>query len=716
MVLRQKIYHALVNRHPGISYRYHKIHDGTAGMLRIASWAYLLWINFAYYILFCHFLGRVPQMDIYEEKRLNIKESESAAYRRENPELGVEEYIQKIRDYDIISFDVFDTLIFRPVAQPTDVFYLIGEKLGILDFKNIRIRAEWDAREKCHARYGHTEVSLEDIWKRLEQDAGLPAGEGIRLEQEIEKKLCYANPFMLEVWKRLREMDKKIIVVSDMYLPEDCIVDILETSGYTGAEKVYISNVYHKNKAGGKLYEAVIGDWYGSDAANKNGFSIVHIGDNPHSDVEMAKKNGMDVLPYQNINKNMLLYRPMDMSYLIGSAYRGIVSGHLYSGWKVRSMEYEYGYIYGGLFATGYCSFLHDYYRKNHVDKLLFLSRDGDILKQVYELLYPEDAAVYVYWSRKAAVKLMADYDRHDYFRRFIYHKINQEYTIRQTLHAMELDWLADELGDWKDIWTEWRKGLEQDRKIEKDFSGKMLAKQRKKKFIDIGPEDELTHKNGDLLRKFIEAKWDRVIKSYASQQKAAGMYYKKTLEGCDRAAAVDIGWAGSGAIALSYLVDNVWKIPCEITGVIAGTNTVHNAEPDAAEPFLQSGRLTAYLYSQSHNRDLLKKHDPKKDYNVFWELLLSSPTPQFTGFDLDGNGEVTLNFGKYDANQDGIREIQQGILDFARQYRGHFKEFPCMFHISGRDAYAPMLVAAGRSERYLKAMEKKFCLEINVD
>lgn len=40
-----------------------------------------------------------------------------------------------------------------------------------------------------------------------------------------------------------------------------------------------------------------------------------------------------------------------------------------------------------------------------------------------------------------------------------------------------------------------------------------------------------------------------------------------------------------------------------------------------------------AYLYSGQMNRDLLKKHDPNKDYNVFWELLLSSLTPSFQGF-----------------------------------------------------------------------------------
>ena len=38
------------------------------------------------------------------------------------------------------------------------------------------------------------------------------------------------------------------------------------------------------------------------------------------------------------------------------------------------------------------------------------------------------------------------------------------------------------------------------------------------------------------------------------------------------------------------------------------------------------------------------------------------------------------------------------------------------MFRISGRDAYAPMLIAASYKEKYLKAIERKFALEINVD
>lgn len=547
-------------------------------------------------------------------------------------------------------------------------------------------------------------MSLQDIWENLEEDTGLNAEEGMRLECETEEKLCYANPYMLQVWKRLQELEKRMIIVSDMYLPRSCIERILQKAGYTGAERIYISNEYGENKAGGDLFHRVIRDFSGA--------RIVHIGDNPHSDQKMAKASGLDILPYQNVNKNVLLYRPMDMSSMIGGAYRGLVSNHLYNGSEKFSIDYEYGYVYGGLFVVGYCHFIHEYYEQHYLDQLLFLARDGDILRRVYQKLYPDDRTVYVYWSRKAATKLMADEDKHDFFRRFIYHKVNQKVTIGEALRSMELEQLLPELSDWQEIWDVWER---------KSGAG------RKQKFIDLRAEDELTDKNAYLLRRFIEAKWERVMTHYEEQQVAAEKYYREILYGCKNVAAVDIGWAGSGALALSHLVEKVWGMDCRITGIVAGTNTIHNAQPDASDPFLQDGRLVAYLYSGQMNRDLLKKHDPNKDYNVFWELLLSSLTPSFQGFH---NGryqtekesiyletvDITLEFGRYDFNPEGIGEIQRGILDFAEQYLEHFGEFPYMFRISGRDAYAPMLVAASYDERYLKMIEKRFQLEIAVN
>lgn len=715
MKSRKKIYDFWVNKQAGISIRYHRVHDNATGFKKVLSWLYLLWLNFAYYCLFCKSLGKRPNSEIYETKNVSSNCSESEAFSQEEGFHSADDILNRTADADVVSFDIFDTLIFRSISIPTDVFLLVQEKLGIPDFKSMRIWAEAEARSRCFVKNGHYEVTLTDIWNVLSEELGCDVEEGMRLEVETELKVCYANPFMKEVWDRLRGLNKDIIIVSDMYLPSKAIEMILEKNGFTGYKKLYVSCEYGKNKASGSLFELV--------QSENSGKNIIHIGDNPRSDFEMARKNGFGVCPYTNVNKNVLMYRPFDMSSLTGSAYRALVSNRIYNGLCTYSMEYEYGFIYGGLFALGYCNFIHEYVHKNNVDKVLFLSRDGEILKKVYDNVFPEDKAVseYVYWSRKAATKLMADFDKHDYFRRFIYHKINQGYTIEDTLKSMELECLVAQLPDWKEIWKDWAGEQLEDEKSMASNAGKTFDEEKcrekiEKRFVDLKASDKLTEKNGFLLRKFVEAKWNDIFSVYGPQQEAAKKYYKDILEGSKKAVAVDIGWAGSGALALDYLVNRAWNLNCDITGLIAGTNTIHNAEADATDAFLQSGKLVAYLYSPAHNRDLYKKHDPNKDYNVFWELLLSSPTPKFQGFVLKEDGSVGFDFGKYDENLDGIRDIQSGIMDFVKDYTERFKDFPYMLNISGRDAYAPMLVAASHDEKYLKAVEKKFSLEIQVN
>ncbi len=687
--MRMKIYNFLVNRHLGIKQRYHSFHDNAHGIKKAMSWGYLLWINFAYYILFCKFYGRALEVQIYENKKLIIDKSESGKFKEEF-NTSAEKIVEKLKKYEYISFDIFDTLIFRPFSEPTDLFYILGEKLGFMDFKRLRIEAEMEAREKCKLEKGHYEVTLYNIWQVLSKKTGLDLELCMEAELELESELCYANPFMKEVFDKLVAMGKHVMIISDMYISGEDMKLILEKSGYTGEKELYVSCNYEKNKASGTLYEHVKKE-LGISGSTKGRW--IHVGDNIHSDIENAAKNGIDTFYYPNINIESKRYRAYDMSPIIGGAYRGIVNAHIYSGLADYSLEYEYGYVYGGLFVLGYCHFIHDYCKKNDIDKVLFLSRDGDILKQAYNYIYKDEVknTEYVYWSRRVSTKLMAKYNRYDYFRRFIHHKVNSGLTISKVIEGMELTELITYLPD------------------------------------NLKRTQELTNSNAYMLQAFIESNWDKVQEAYSEEEEVAKSYFKDILHGCKRVLAVDIGWAGSGAISINYLVEQAWGLGCRVTGAVAGTNTVHNAEPDVSETFLLNERLVSYLYSQAHNRDLMKKHNPNTDYNIYWELLLSSPTKQFKGFykkraDYETNAHkeeaqssIGLCFGDEDYNKQGILDIQRGIMDFVKNYTVHFKEYPYMFNVSGRDAYAPMLVAAGGDEQYLKSIKNRFKLEVNI-
>lgn len=668
--MRKELYQLLVNRQAGIAQRYHRVHDGRSGIGRLLSYAYLLWLNFAFYVLFCKWLGQ-PRLVSHKGKRLP-EQPESELNRRDS----ADSFAEKLLCFDVVSFDIFDTLIFRPFSEPTELFFLVGQRLGYMDFRRLRIEAERQARIRKAKKCGSYEVEFAEIWTQLEQMTGIDAKDGMQAEVAAELELCYANPYMQRVFRILQDAGKRIVLTTDMYLTEEVLQSILKKCGYEGYEKLFVSCEEQVSKGNGGLFERV------KQYAGAEGWQrLAHVGDNPDSDVKMAQSHGFTAFLYPNVNRNAEAYRSYDLSPVIGGAYRGLVDNRLYSGETVYNLQQEYGYVYGGLFVLGYCSFIHEYCRLHRIEKVLFIARDGEILKKVYDFLYPGEDTQYVYLSRLAAAKLAAGYFKYDYMRKLVYHKVGQQYSLRSVLQTMELEALSD--------------GLEPE--------------------AGLRAEDKLEQTNVERFVAFLNQKWETVLDIYKEQREAAGVWYEKTVGQAKRAAAVDIGWAGSGALALKTLFEKEWHIPCTLTGIVAGTNTAYSAEPDMSETMLLDGSLVSYLFSSDTNRDLWKKHDPAKMYNIYFELLTSSEHPSFQGFYFDGDGKVGLRFQKPEKNAEGIRDIQQGILDFVKDYKRHFESYPYMFRISGRDAYAPMLRAAEHQEKYLRRVREDFDMSIGV-
>ncbi len=651
--MMDRIYARLVNQAPGIRTRYQRKRSQVKGAGKAAAWLYLLALNAGYHIFRIRRLGQMEKYPYYESRVLYTAGSESSLSDREPPE----KLAERLLAYDVISFDVFDTLIFRPFSEPADLFFLVGDRLKYMDFKRIRMEMEWRAREKKYKEAGHYEVTLEEIYDLLSEETGIDSQTGTDLETETELTYCFANPYMLPVIQRLRESGKRIIITSDMYLGGSRIEEILSRSGCGEFDAYYVSCDYGSSKSRGDLYDLV----KEKEEAETNGrLRFVHVGDNEISDIKNAAEHGFDTVYYPNVNAAGKQYRPEDMSPITGSVYRGLVNTHIHNGLNVYSREYEYGYIYGGLFVTGYCQFIHRYAAQHRPDRILFLARDGDVLLKAYSLLYPEETKMcrYVYWSRLAATKMAAGYFKYDYFRRFLYHKVNQGYTLRDILTSMELE----------------------------DMLPKLCAA------TGYRQDTKLTDRNADEIKQFLMQRWDRVLEHYREQLNAGRQYFSGILAGCRNAVAVDIGWAGSGAITLDHIVNEVWEMGCDITGIIAGTNTCHNAEPDASETFLQSGKLASYLYSQRENRDLWKLHDPGKKHNLYWEMLLDAPHGSLKGFYPDEDGGWMCRFKDPPVDTGKVEEVQRGILDYVRAHIRHAGDEGMFGVTAGRDAYAPMV------------------------
>ena len=203
---------------------------------------------------------------------------------------NTKDWIKILCQYDVISFDVFDTLLFRTCKTPEDVFEkVLPEKKN---FKTLRKTAEQTMRKRLLQQNGTTEVTIKEIYHYLEQKHGI-AKQLMEKEIEIEQKVCYANPSLRFVVNQLKEYGKRVIIISDMYLGADVIKELLTNAGYKPFDAYYVSCDYRASKFEGELYGIV------REKESCYGTTFVHMGDNEVSDVKRALKYGFDAYYYK---------------------------------------------------------------------------------------------------------------------------------------------------------------------------------------------------------------------------------------------------------------------------------------------------------------------------------------------------------------------------------------------------------------------------------
>lgn len=293
------------------------------------------------------------------------------------------EFAGRLSDFDVISFDVFGTLIFRPFSDPYDLFLLLEKEFLYPDFSDIRQKAEKIAREKKYCRECRQEVNLKEIYDVLKTD--LDKRIIMARELELERQLCFGNPYMQIVTSLLAKKRKRMIITSDLYLETEQVRLILESCGYPEFGAYYVSCDAGASKCRGDLYDLV-------RECEGNGKLFVHVGDHEISDAKNAGKHGFAAEYYPNVNAVGEKYRPHDMSAITGSIYRGLVNAHIHNGLLNYSCEYEYGYIYGGLPVTGYCQFIHDHMGSDCGEKPVLLPGMEGVLSMAYQILYPRES------------------------------------------------------------------------------------------------------------------------------------------------------------------------------------------------------------------------------------------------------------------------------------------------------------------------------------
>lgn len=202
----------------------------------------------------------------------------------------------------LLSLDCFDTLLWRHVAEPFDVFYALQSHpafaaLG-LDGRNRR-RAEQMARQIAQVRKGEPEVTLAEIYAAAVP--GLDAAtiavlEDVELEAEL--RACYAHPDAVRLLRAARQRGIETMIVSDTYFTEAQLRRLLTAhlpdDAYAAIHRVVVSSAHGVPKAGGLFARLV-------DRLGLPVRQMLHVGDNPIADVRAPREAGIPALHLQHV-------------------------------------------------------------------------------------------------------------------------------------------------------------------------------------------------------------------------------------------------------------------------------------------------------------------------------------------------------------------------------------------------------------------------------
>ena len=153
----------------------------------------------------------------------------------------------------MLSLDVFDTLLWRKVPDPHNVFALLALRLideKALDrdldagaFALLRLRAEELARARREESGRGVEVTLREIWQAMPDDvlAGATKDDALGLEVELERSLLVPDLDILDLVIAAQEHGKRVVGVSDTYFSEAQLGQFLDVAplGAVSLDRVF---------------------------------------------------------------------------------------------------------------------------------------------------------------------------------------------------------------------------------------------------------------------------------------------------------------------------------------------------------------------------------------------------------------------------------------------------------------------------------------------
>lgn len=316
-------------------------------------------------------------------------------------------FIQKLNNdtIKVVSFDIFDTLAFRKVANPKEIFKQVGKKKIVKNifgsaniFRLARIEAEKSARKK-YSRY--EEITLRQIYEQLPLNEK-QINKILKLEIQQEYKNLYINPHIKRWIDLAINSGKQIIFISDMYLNSKQIEYLVFSKLHlqTKRFKLFVSNEHQATKATGKLFDIVL------KRLQISGNAVLHVGDNAYSDVEMAISKNIETLLYNHdsYTQEMLELEAHYMAkYLnLANSQRKLASIHNpYTSQKQRFF-FNFGASVFGPILWKFSHWIIGIAQERGITQINCIMREGKLFKKCIDKLKSGVNTNLVYASRKS--------------------------------------------------------------------------------------------------------------------------------------------------------------------------------------------------------------------------------------------------------------------------------------------------------------------------
>ena len=313
-----------------------------------------------------------------------------------------------VKEYDTVSFDLFDTILVRRMHDPDMVkpavarfiaskaAMMCGSQLQWEEVQELRDKFENEQRARTgkdfddhEARYPDfmSEV-LSDIFKEKMSDDLLK--EVTDYELVIEKMIIVLRTDLVVWIKKLYDQGKSIILASDIYLPSDHLKRLIEHTGLLN----YVTDIVSSAdtflaKASGKAFPML------QEKHSLNFARWMHIGDNPISDGLRPSEFGIRALVINDVSEKRR--KAIAKMYKIFSESRPYWKGRLLQQLmlpfedenKLESPLYVEGYNFFAPLIGAFIQRIAERTRELDVRKIYFFSREGWTFKKFWEHAMP---------------------------------------------------------------------------------------------------------------------------------------------------------------------------------------------------------------------------------------------------------------------------------------------------------------------------------------